>query len=697
MKKSLVEANQQAIEEASSMLRLGLVVLAVLAMLVGGSWAQNQQSTPQVVFLEPKDGTVVSPDADRISIRFRLVSPDGTNLMRYEVFVDGAKGHLEPFPIEPPSPQVELMAEWQGIKSFPDGVHLITIKVVDAKGREGTGILSLYKGRDLGKPRAEILQPKSGDVVRGTVLLIIKVEDDRGLKSLSVHAIRREVAQRYALLLRTLQGRLAEVSFPWDTTLVDPQTKEPLYPDGVYILQAKVIDQDGNEGFSSEVLVTVRNAKIEPVIAQPPQFPGIRGGAVPPEPQNPTHPTAPVIVFPQRTIGGQPQPTPLTGVRQPAQLDIPEAALPMTKVAPVPERMMSPKTALPSTPALQTRQPMDVPPSEQQPMGAQITPSPERTLVPTPKGIDLHIPTRPSTQLPTSESASVGIAVGALPQRTTTPSTITTAMPQRERIPAPLLSESERLATIAALPQQALSTREPIPTVPSVARPSTQPMSVALPVSARLPQPERTLTPAPELPAPALPAPMLRSIEPSEGQPKPSYRRPTVFIRPSYSFRYTTIAGDTLDNLAERFGMSVKELAEANGLLENAPLRIGQRLLIPARPVSVLVDGKPAQAEVPAFVRDGTVVGSFRAVAELSGGIVTWDSQRKQAFATLSQLSLKVTIGVPKLGVNDEELPLQIAPFLLRNRTFLPLRPLGEALGKALQWSEGTLKMETPK
>ncbi len=149
--------------------------------------------------------------------------------------------------------------------------------------------------------------------------------------------------------------------------------------------------------------------------------------------------------------------------------------------------------------------------------------------------------------------------------------------------------------------------------------------------------------------------------------------------------------------MAERFGISVKELAAVNGLPENAPLRIGQRLIIPARPVTVLVDGKPAECEVPAFIRNGISVGSFRAVVEASGGIVGWDNERKQATATLGTLNLIATIGKSTLEVNGEQIPLSIAPFLLRNRTFLPLRELGTALGKEVRWEKGTLLLETPR
>jgi N-acetylmuramoyl-L-alanine amidase len=60
-------------------------------------------------------------------------------------------------------------------------------------------------------------------------------------------------------------------------------------------------------------------------------------------------------------------------------------------------------------------------------------------------------------------------------------------------------------------------------------------------------------------------------------------------------------------------------------------------------------------------------------------------------------LRLLATIGKKELVVNGERFVLPIAPFLLGNRTFLPLRSLGQALGKSVEWQEGTLRLRTPE
>ncbi|WP_456336220.1 stalk domain-containing protein [Fervidibacter sp.] len=650
-------------------------------MTVAFGWAQTTDGAPMVVFLEPSDGATIPSDVDSIQIRFRLISPDNTNLMRYQPFVNGLPGN-EPIPIDPPSPQVELTILWRGVKQFPDGAHIISIKVVDAKGREGMGSLTLYKGRDSTKPTAEILHPKSGDTLRGQVPILVRVSDDRGVRGITVSATQRETSKTQTIYMAVGNyGRFTEVRVIWDTTMKHPETKEDLFPDGIYLLQARVRDQEGNEGISNEVLVIVQNKVAQPLISQVAPGQTARGGATPPvsltETPQTTQPSLPLTV-----PTGEGKPSPIEGLKVtptqvPAQVAIAAPALqPRPAVAvPTPESagqrvaielgLQKPEISLPQVAM------------------ATITPQPRLTIaLPTPEGAGQKVVTEPGLQRRDLPSPQVA---GAVP----TSSRPSLSVGYGESKVAASYAAPQPQLQVAATPQVASVERRPV----NVPAGQIQLASAWLPPAPRTLQKSLELSEMPKVAAPTL-VPRLPAPETRPVVKKPL--RQTV-VEPAHSFRYTVIAGDTLYSLAERFGISVKELAAANGLPENAPLRIGQRLIIPARPVTVLVDGKPAECEVPAFVRNGISVGSFRAVVEASGGIVGWDNERKRATATLGTLNLIATIGKSTLEVNGEQVPLSIAPFLLRNRTFLPLRELGTALGKEVRWEKGTLLMETPK
>jgi LysM repeat protein len=657
------------------------LVGALVALTVAFGWAQTTDGAPMVVFLEPSDGATIPSDVDSIQIRFQLISPDNTNLMRYQPFVNGLPGN-EPIPIDPPSPQVELTILWRGVKQFPDGAHIISIKVVDAKGREGMGSLTLYKGRDSTKPTAEILHPKSGDTLRGQVPILVRVSDDRGVRGITVSATQRETSKTQTIYMAVGNyGRFMEVRVIWDTTMKHPETKEDLFPDGIYLLQARVRDQEGNEGVSNEVLVIVQNKVAQPLISQVAPGQTARGGATPPasltETPQTTQPSLPLTV---PTGEGKPSPiegSKVTPTQVPAQVAI---------AAPAPQPR--PAVAVPTPESAGQRVAIELglqKPEISLPQVAMatITPQPRLTIaLPTPEGAGQKVVTEPSLQRTDLPSPQVA---GAVP----TSSRPSLSVGYGESKVAASYAAPQPQLQVAATPQVASVERRPV----NVPAGQIQLASAWLPPAPRTLQKSPELSEMPKVAAPTL-VPRLPAPETRPVVKKPL--RQTV-VEPAHSFRYTVIAGDTLYSLAERFGISVKELAAANGLPENAPLRIGQRLIIPARPVTVLVDGKPAECEVPAFVRNGISVGSFRAVVEASGGIVGWDNERKRATATLGTLNLIATIGKNTLEVNGEQVPLSIAPFLLRNRTFLPLRELGTALGKEVRWEKGTLLMETPK
>jgi len=699
------------------------LVGVLLALTIACGWTQTTDGAPTVVFLEPSDGATIPSDVDSIQIRFRLMSPDNTNLMRYQPFVNGLPGN-EPIPIDPPSPQVELTILWRGVKQFPDGAHIISIKVVDAKGREGMGSLTLYKGRDSTKPTAEILHPKSGDTLRGQIPILVRVSDDRGVRGITVNATQRETSKTQTIYMAIGNyGRFMEVRVIWDTTMKHPETKEDLFPDGIYLLQARIRDQEGNEGVSNEVLVIVQNKVAQPLISQVAPGQTARGGAMPPNsltetPQTP-QPSLPLTVplsesKPLQIEGSKVAPTQVpaqVAIAAPAPQPSPAAAVPTPESAgqkiAVELGLQKPEISLPQV-ATVTAMPQPcltiaVPTSEGAGQKIDSEKSLQKTDLPSPQAATVTAMPQPclTIAVPTSEGAGQKIDSEKSLQRTDLPlPQVVGAVPTSSH---PSLGVGYGESKVTAV-YSTLQPQLPVTAILQVASIERQPVNVPAGqiqlASAWLPPAPQTLQKSPELPEmPKVAAPTLVPRLPAP-EAKLIVRRPsrqTVHVEPAHSFRYTVIAGDTLYGLAERFGISVKELAAANGLPENAPLRIGQRLIIPARPVTVLVDGKPAECEVPTFIRNGISVGSFRAAVEASGGIVSWDNERKQAIATLGTLNIIATIGKSTLEVNDEQVPLSIEPFLLRNRTFLPLRELGTALGKEVRWEKGTLLMETPK
>jgi hypothetical protein len=629
-------------------------VLGILAL--GNGWGQDQ-AIPKVTFLEPQEDAVIPADAETVTIRFRLTSPDGTNLMRYQPFVNGHPGN-DPIPIEPPSPEVELALVWRGVRQFPDGVYTITIRVVDAKGREGSGSLRLIKGQVSRPAKVDIVSPTSGALVRGTVIVFIRARDDKGLRGLVLRAKEQATSRDQSIYTGTLRGQEVEVQVRWDTTVTHPNTGEPLFPDGVYLLQAWVVNEQGQRTFSNEVLVIVQNKVAQPVLSQATPAPPPRGGAT-----LTTATTMATTTLALPTVAM----TPLIAMLNPL---------------PTPTSRLQPQWTSPSG----TRPSPQLAETMPRPLGVMPMPSAPSTL-PSPQtaqGLELSRSVSPVPQSPSSPPQRALLASGVSAPLSAQPRP--TMGVQTFRTDLALPKATGQVGALPVLPKPE-GMKASLPEPPRFVLLTARRMAMASPsgssVAASLPEPERVL-PLPELPHPAAPTPARQQVR----SPK---------LQPLHGFRYTAIAGDTLQNLAERFGVEPEVLAAANGLSVRAPLRVGQQIWVPAPSVKVWVDDRLVNSETPAFLRDGMVIGPFRAVVEASGGVVDWDNTHKQAIATLGSLRLLATIGRKELTVNGERLVLPIAPFLLGNRTFLPLRSLGQALGKSVEWQEGTLRLRTPE
>ena len=629
-------------------------VLGILAL--GNGWGQDQ-AIPKVTFLEPQEDAVIPADAETVTIRFRLTSPDGTNLMRYQPFVNGHPGN-DPIPIEPPSPEVELALVWRGVRQFPDGVYTITIRVVDAKGREGSGSLRLIKGQVSRPAKVDIVSPTSGALVRGTVIVFIRARDDKGLRGLVLRAKEQATSRDQSIYTGTLRGQEVEVQVRWDTTVTHPNTGEPLFPDGVYLLQAWVVNEQGQRTFSNEVLVIVQNKVAQPVLSQATPAPPPRGGAT-----LTTATTMATTTLALPTVAM----TPLIAMLNPL---------------PTPTSRLQPQWTSPSG----TRPSPQLAETMPHPLGVMPVPSAPSTL-PSPQtaqGLELSRSVSPVPQSPSSPPQRAPLASGVSAPLSAQPRP--TMGVQTFRTDLALPKATGQVGALPVLPKPE-GMKASLPEPPRFVLLTARRMAMASPsgssVAASLPEPERVL-PLPELPHPAAPTPARQQVR----SPK---------LQPLHGFRYTAIAGDTLQNLAERFGVEPEVLAAANGLSVRAPLRVGQQIWVPAPSVKVWVDDRLVKSETPAFLRDGMVIGPFRAIVEASGGVVDWDNTHKQAIATLGSLRLLATIGRKELTVNGERLVLPIAPFLLGDRTFLPLRSLGQALGKSVEWQEGTLRLRTPE
>ena len=115
-------------------------------------------------------------------------------------------------------------------------------------------------------------------------------------------------------------------------------------------------------------------------------------------------------------------------------------------------------------------------------------------------------------------------------------------------------------------------------------------------------------------------------------------------------------------------------------------MTIGSNDLIVNNDVVTVKDAAPYVANDRTYV-------PFRALGEALGAEVVWDNDARTVTYTLGKTEVVMTIGEKTYTVNGEEKTMDVAPEITGDRTYVPVRFVGEALGfkvTALSAADGT-------
>jgi hypothetical protein len=94
-------------------------------------------------------------------------------------------------------------------------------------------------------------------------------------------------------------------------------------------------------------------------------------------------------------------------------------------------------------------------------------------------------------------------------------------------------------------------------------------------------------------------------------------------------------------------------------------------------------------------IKDGRTMVPLRFMGENFGADITWDSKTQQISFILSIMKLTFQIGKKEMLITigsgySKTLPINVAPMLLSNRTFVPLRIVAENMGAYVQYNSAT-------
>lgn len=120
------------------------------------------------------------------------------------------------------------------------------------------------------------------------------------------------------------------------------------------------------------------------------------------------------------------------------------------------------------------------------------------------------------------------------------------------------------------------------------------------------------------------------------------------------------------------------------------------KVVVPVGEKYIVVGGQQREIDAAAYTINGYTMLPVRAVTgALSGdnAAVRWDDATKTVTIASGKRIIGMTIGSNVMNVNGVEIPMNAAPEITNDRTFLPLRDLGYALGLSdsdIGWDEAS-------
>ncbi|MGN1115496.1 MAG: copper amine oxidase N-terminal domain-containing protein [Candidatus Ornithomonoglobus sp.] len=111
--------------------------------------------------------------------------------------------------------------------------------------------------------------------------------------------------------------------------------------------------------------------------------------------------------------------------------------------------------------------------------------------------------------------------------------------------------------------------------------------------------------------------------------------------------------------------------------------------------IGVTINGSPVQFDEPPLIRNDRTLVPIRAIFEAMGMSVHWDESTGKILAMSDDLIITMFIGGYTLGCgnsagNVELHPMDAAPCIINDRTYVPVRFIAEATGYDVSWNGDT-------
>ena len=106
--------------------------------------------------------------------------------------------------------------------------------------------------------------------------------------------------------------------------------------------------------------------------------------------------------------------------------------------------------------------------------------------------------------------------------------------------------------------------------------------------------------------------------------------------------------------------------------------------------VTVIVEGTNVDMDQTPIRENDRLLVPLRSILESMGAQVEWDEASQTVTASKEGVTIVLEIGKRQAATNGETVTLDVAPKLVEDTTYVPIRFIGESLGLAVNWDEAS-------
>lgn len=104
--------------------------------------------------------------------------------------------------------------------------------------------------------------------------------------------------------------------------------------------------------------------------------------------------------------------------------------------------------------------------------------------------------------------------------------------------------------------------------------------------------------------------------------------------------------------------------------------------------ISLFIDGNYVKSDVAPIIENGRTLVPVRIISENLGYKVSWNARKETVEIDGNNIKINMPINSKSAKVNNKKVKLDVPAKIIQNRTFVPVRFIGENLGTTVDWDD---------